>query len=293
MPLKHTTETFFVFLLGVVIALTGILLATLPSLPDGVLPAGLLGLITIVYPLILSPMFRKNRADHLFRMLHWFPFMMVLIWFVIEMAAQYVSLARTVSDAYVWGWTLPLVALGFLSIFFFCLHVIRRRVPRIFLLLATFIPFVALAMVSESGANWDQELASILWDHEMWVMLNERMSGTGSRVEVAKLDEEKNLEVSEDPAEEAWRERLRAFERRRERIAARLMGDEGEEAVDDTEVSEVPEEEDIYTGTGEELREVATLPSSLPTSGAGVGFLGFTMIMGYCGLLHQRARRRS
>src|SRR3989338_4009325 len=80
MPLKHFTETFLVVLLGAVIALTGLLAATLPPLPEGALPWGVLFVLSIIYPLLLLPLFQRRRADNSFRLLHWFPAMLLLVW---------------------------------------------------------------------------------------------------------------------------------------------------------------------------------------------------------------------
>ena len=83
MPLKHTTETFLVFLLGIVILIVGLLLPTLPDLPAGAVPWTILFVLTLLYPLSLFFLFRNRRADHALRLLHWFPAAMMLVWITI------------------------------------------------------------------------------------------------------------------------------------------------------------------------------------------------------------------
>ncbi|MCF7844508.1 MAG: hypothetical protein K9M03_01620 [Kiritimatiellales bacterium] len=287
MPLKHATETLLVFLLGVFLVLTGVLTATLPNLPDGALPWGILMVLASLYPLFLSRVFKKNRADYSFRWLHWFPVGILIVWLVLQLIALAVPSAQVASDLYTWGWTLPVVALGFVGVIAFCLNVIRRRVPRIALLLAVFVPFAVMATVSERGHDWDQLLAGVLWNGDILHGLNGDMSGTGTEVAMKDDPEPKNLEESEDPAEEAWRERLRAFEKRRREIAMEMA------AQAEVEAPGPQESPDPATGTGREFREASTSPTALPSAGAGAGALGFTMMMGYCGVLHQRAKKRA
>ncbi|MBU0766578.1 hypothetical protein KKF55_02225 [Patescibacteria group bacterium] len=300
MPLKHATETLLVFLLGVFLVLTGVLTSTLPDLPEGALPWGVLMVLATLYPLSLTRIFRNNRADYSFRWLHWFPVGILVLWLALQLIAQAVPAVQIATEVYTWGWTLPIVALGFVGAIAFCLHVIRRRVPRLILLLAVFIPFVVLATVSERGQNWEQYIASVLWDGELLHGLNGNMTGTGTEVAMKDDPEPKNLEESEDPAEEAWRERLRAFEERRQLIALK-MAEQYEEPQDPQESQDPQEPQETQepqestaprTGTGREFSEASTSPTALPSSGAGVGFLGLTMMMGYCGVLHQRVRKR-
>ncbi|MBU2213239.1 hypothetical protein KKC44_05380 [Patescibacteria group bacterium] len=287
MPLKHATETLLVFLLGVFLVIIGVLTATLPSLPEGALPWGVLIVIAVLYPLVLTQVFRRNRADYAFRWLHWFPAFILLLWLGLELIGIISPSAKVASSAFTWGWTLPFVALGFVGVIAFCLHVIRRRIPRILLLLAVFLPFVVLATINERGGQWEQKLAQVLWEAQWMHGLNGTMTGTGTEIAMEDEREPKNLDESEDPAEEAWRERLRAFEERRQQIAIKMAEQEQERGAQGPQETPAPS-----TGTGREFREAITSPTALPSSGAGAGFLGLTMLMGYCGVLHQRVRRR-
>jgi len=306
MPLKHATETFLVFLLGVAIALAGLFTSTLPDLPDGAFPWAILLALTILYPLLFTRLFRRNRADYAFRWLHWFPVLIVALWMVLQIGSSTYESLEKASQLYTWGWSLPVVGVGIVAVAIFCLNVIRRRVPRITLLLVIFVPFVAVAIMSQRQYHWEGELASVLWEGEWLVQLQNGISGTGAGVEVAmkdsidekeEIEPDKNLEKSEDEAEEAWRERLRAFERRRQMIALQVEGEPASaEATAGREEEEPGPQEtpspDPKTGTGREFREAKTSPTSLPNAGGGIGFLSLTMMMAYCGVLHQRAKKR-
>jgi len=306
MPLKHATETVLVFVLALVIAIFGVLAATLPPLPQGGLPWVVLVAIAVLYPLSLTHLFKKNRADYAFRWLHWFPVLILLLWLIIEIVAKVYEPARMAQSYYQWGWTFGLVAIGILGIAIFCLRVIRRRLPRLLLLLAVFVPFAVLAFAGEGNRNWNGVLASALWDASLWNDIQQGISGTGS-VEVAfDRKEPKNLSTSENLAEEAWRERLREFERRRQEIAQKANEEKPAEPVPTSAglSTSSPEPEPVplpdrqagepapKTGTGTEYREAKTEPAALPSSGASLGLIAMTMISGYCGLIHRRAKRR-
>src|SRR3989344_3801783 len=109
MPLKHFTETFLVVVLAAAMALTGLLIATLPPLPEGALPWGVLFVISIIYPLSLYGLFQNRSADNFFRNLHWFPALMLLGWLSLQgLLLTDASRAGTVA-LYSWGWTLGAV----------------------------------------------------------------------------------------------------------------------------------------------------------------------------------------
>ncbi|KKW38624.1 MAG: hypothetical protein UY85_C0027G0001 [Candidatus Peribacteria bacterium GW2011_GWB1_54_5] len=73
MPLKHTTETLLVFLLGTATVVTGIIIPSLTAPDMGIAPWAIVFVLAIAYPLALSGLFRRNRADYAFRLLHWMP----------------------------------------------------------------------------------------------------------------------------------------------------------------------------------------------------------------------------
>ena len=299
MPLKHTTETFLIFLLGAVLAATGVVLSTLPKLPAGITVWVLVFVVTVVYPLALGPLFRRRRADNAFRALHWLPALATLLWLVFEVATLYIPGADTVANYYEWAWTLPAVFVGFFLLTAFVLNVIRRRVKRIALLLLAFVPFVIGGVMSSQGAHYEDELASVLWGGDWW------RSETAEQIFPAKgMLARRDLAPSEDGSEEDWRERLRAIERRRQRIAARL---EERDAAGESSAGTFMEKKegammDSPHGIGEMHVERKSAdhtvvmnkkPDSLIGSGLGAEALAVMLLAGYCSVLQRRMRKRA
>ncbi|MBT4119365.1 MAG: hypothetical protein HOG89_00050 [Candidatus Peribacter sp.] len=282
MPLKHFTETFLVVVLGAVIALTGLLTATLPNLPDGALPWAVLFILSVVYPLSLYSLFQRRRADNTFRNLHWFPAGMLLVWLMLQGAVLGSTVEVENIAMYSWGWTLAPVLLGFVLLVLFCLKVIRRRLPRLVFLGLILIPFAAAAFLSEQEGQWEQELASVMWSGDFW-----KVDETGFLASF--IDEEgKNLEESDDEMEEDWRERLRMQERREERIANRT----DEDTDDDMKEVVLHVDMDSSSSSGHEYNSVSSRPSELPESGFGWSAIILMLVAGYCAALNESARRR-
>ncbi len=267
MPLKHFTETFLLIVLGAVVALTGLLMSTLPNLPSGALPWALLFVLSIIYPLSLYSLFQRRRADNTFRNLHWFPALMLLVWVLLQGATFGSSLTTEDVEIFTWGWSMGAVLVGFVAIVMFCLRVIRRRLPRLLLLAAILVPFAAVAFLSASGGQYEKELAATLWSADFWEI-----------EQVAK-----NLDPSEDPKEEEWRERLRAQERRQERIAETKTQ---RSSVRSSSSSSRSSEEMMIGST-------SSMPTKLPDSGLGWTFIISLMVIAYSAVLHKRALARA
>lgn len=285
MPLKHTTETFLVFLLGVVILLTGILLPTLPDLPAGAVPWAILFVLSVLYPLSLFALFRRRRADHAFRLLHWFPALMLLLWLGIEVVALELPRALLLVSYFTWGWTLPAVTVAFILLFSYILQVVRRRVSRMALLLLAFIPFVGAALASERTTHWDRQLASVLWGGA-WLANLEGKEILGVRL-AGRIPTEQNLSASSDANEESWREKLRqAEQRRKDARAQRLANASSSSSVIVAQASS------RSSAGGAQLSSARSRPNNLPSSGPGVAAFTLLMFAGYTGVLHDRARRR-
>jgi len=335
MPLKHFTETFLVILLGVIIALTGLLISTLPPLPMGAIPWVIVFILSVIYPLVLTPLFQQRRADNAFRLLHWFPAVMLLVWLGFQLIALYVSPAAGLGAAasYTWGWTMTAVVIGLILLAFFCFKVIRRRLPRVGLLAALLVLFVGSAIASETTtAQWETELASVLWGNEWWQEFGSgSFLGTGTGMIASTGSGDKNLEPSDDPNEEAWREQLRMQQQREERIAQRLKEREkaeregkssSKQMLDDmsssSTVSSVSSESSngmiamesskssaesssssksssasMLSGTGQEIRDAGSKPSHLPSSGMDWSMLSGLLLAGYATTVHKRAKKRS
>jgi hypothetical protein len=179
MPLKHLTETVLVFVLGLVLVLTGVLLAAIPALPQGILPWMIVLVLVLAYPFSLYPLLKRNRADYAFRVLHFVPAILAILWLLLELATLSVPSVRSALHVFTFGWTLGGVAIGFILLAVFCLHVIRRRLPRLFLLALLFVPFVAFGIGSE---RWKapQHLTAFLWQGDWWNITGTERTGTES-----------------------------------------------------------------------------------------------------------------
>lgn len=145
MPLKHNTETLLVFLLGLFTIIIGALIASVPVLPAGIAAWSIVFALSLFYPFLLYPLFRRDRADYVFRMLHFGPAAVVLLWLFVQVVSLRLPRALILSSWLTW----TLAALPVASLFFllelFCLSVIRQRVKRTALLVVLFVPFLALA----------------------------------------------------------------------------------------------------------------------------------------------------
>lgn len=283
MPLKHATETFLVFLLGFVILLVGFLLPTLPDLPAGAVPWAILFLLAILYPLSLFFLFRHRRADHSFRLLHWYPALMLLVWLGCELLALWKGRLLLLLDWYLWAWTLPAIAIAFVFLITYCLQVVRRRGVRIALLLLAFIPYVGVALASVESAHWERQVATVLWGGE-WLQALEGKEFLGLRI-AQRFPLQQNLSSSQDQSEESWRERLREAEQRRREVRELLRRQSGS--------SLFAFESPVQAGSSASMRDTRTKPEHLPSSGPeGLGAFLLLFVAAYTAVLHERARRR-
>ena len=282
MPLKHFTETFLVVVLGAVIALTGLLMATLPPLPAGALPWAVLFVLSIIYPLSLYSMFQKRRADNTFRNLHWFPACMLLVWVLLQAVTFASTLTTDDVAVYTWGWSIGVVVVGFVFLVMYCLNVIRRRVPRLAFLALILVPFAALAFVSESEGAYEKELAAVLWGADFWEL---KESGLIAGLFSGDSQSGKNLDASEDPSEEEWRERLRAQQEREKRLAELRE-------QNSSEMSESSSSSSSSSSSQVVITSVSSKPSKLPDSGMSWTLIISFMLIAYSAVLHDRARRQ-
>lgn len=284
MPLKHATETVLVAILAVMIALTGLLVATLPALPEGGLPWLILMGLAILYPAILTPLFRSRRADQPFRLLHWVPALILLAWFIIEAIGLYQPRVLDFQRYYSAAWALPAVAAGFLLLIAYCLSVIRRRLPRTLLLLALLAVFAVGGIVSARGKHWEGELAAELWQGDWW-----QVFGTGAAIPAGQRPiamqnvSSQELEPSSDPSEEEWREKLRSSERvMSEKTQSRAVAQANSSKAMTTNSS----------SKGIVWHQTSSKPGALPTSGLPFDAIGLTLAAVYTGVLHHRAQKR-
>lgn len=285
MPLRHSTETALLFILGLAIALAGLLVATLPMLPGGILPWAVLLAIAVAYPVLLTPLFRARRADTPLRWMHWFPAAMLLVWFFIEVLVLYLPKLGGLQSIYTALWTLPAVTIGILILILYCLNVIRRRVPRISALLLIFVVFVALGVASVQGRDWRRKLAATLWEGDVWRMFGTGTTFFGRNGTGSSMDD---IAASQDSSEERWRQKLRMLQRRNARETQRRS-----EEMSSGSLSSAPRSAASSASSAPLWRSASSAPAALPSSGGAVEALALTLMALYSGVLHDRARRRA
>ena len=205
MPLKHLTETVLVVVLALATIVTGVVVSTLPHLPEGFFPWSIVFIVTVLFPAVLYPLLKNNRADYAFRALHFAPVAIALVWMFIEIAMLKAPRLDILHRIFTWGWTAPAVVLAFLLLAVFCLQVIRRRVPRITFLALLLIPFLAVAYATETRTHWDMQLEAMLWDNHVNGLISQQNSSSVSSPLSLSSKGEKNLSSSSVPEEEAWR----------------------------------------------------------------------------------------
>lgn len=287
MPLKHLTETLLIVLLGAVIILTGTVVASLPHLPQGFMPWAIVSFLTVLYPAVLYPLLKKNRADYAFRSLHFVPFVMTILWLLIEIVMLKDPRFIAVQRIYTWGLTAPAVLIAFVLIVAFCLHVIRRRVPRVAFLTLLLVPFLASAYVNErTDIRVSDRIASVLWSRfdEEIAMVPPVEERPKSSVAVSSKGE-KNLASSSVPEEEAWRQKLRDLESGKTHSVENV-------AVTGTKVGVEAAAKLASSAAGKPVAVKPKPTDHLPKSGGEFQSLLLFAVAAYCGTVHMRARRR-
>lgn len=151
MPLKHHTETAYLLFLGLVICLSGIVVSLLPDFPSGLKYWVIPFTAATLYPIILMPTFRRNRADYEFRLLHWLPSVIFVSWLVLALLDPYWKWFHVMNMGSFFLWSLPFVAFGIAMSIFFSWHVLRRRVLRITVLSLILVFFTVCSVVAEFG----------------------------------------------------------------------------------------------------------------------------------------------
>ncbi len=170
MPLKHLTETAYLILLGLVICAFGFFTSLLPAIPEGMGYWAILLTVAVLYPLIFSGTFRTNRADYEFRLLHWFPAGMLILWLILQLIAPHYRPAYILQLGFFFLWSLPLVALGISFIILFAVHVIRRSVVRIWVLSILLVLFCVGAVAAEAQ-RWNPRLQAAIFPKDTKVFI--------------------------------------------------------------------------------------------------------------------------
>lgn len=284
MPLKHLTETVLVALLALALIVMGIAVSFLPPLPGGFTPWIVVFVLSMAYPLGLYSFLRSNRADNWFRALHFFPAAIAALWLAFELVALRLPSAMVVERWFLWGYCAVPVMLSLILLADFCLHVIRRQVPRLSVISLLAILFLAGAFAHAAYPHWERQLAaSILPAWRGSGSLASRGQGSAAPSVLADLPH------SGVPEEEAWREKLRALASSKGRVSsssARAVAAVRSSGASSAAIASAG----VQSSTPPLL---AGKPKRLPS--AGVGFEGFAafFLAAYCAVLHARARRRA
>ncbi len=295
MPLKHFTETILIVLLAVITVLTGVLVSTLPHIPDGFLPWVGVFLGAVIFPALVYPLLKNNRADYSFRALHFAPVTIALVWMFIEIALLKEPRLQSLYRIYTWGWTAPAVVVTFVLLMAFCLQVLRRRVPRILFLTLLLVPFLVVAYASENYTHWNTQLASMLWDETVGDIAYVPGDSSSSASLTASSRGEKNLSSSSVPEEEAWRIKLREVEEGKVHpltVSSSLAGVKSATKLFGANMSGIAASA-RSSATSEGKKHIVMKPrTGLTKSGGEMEAMAIFFVAGYCAVMHQRSRKR-
>lgn len=265
MPLKHAMETRLVVLLGGALVGTGVLVRFLPPFPDGASLWGGIWVVTLLYPLLLWPLFHARRADYAFRMLHFLPSLLLFTWATLPMLRLSGVPVSSLVEWYTWeGGLFPLLG-SFLLLFLYCFRVIRQRVSRFIVLFGLLVLLVSPSVYG----RWGVSVLLSLW-------------GPFDSFRSMVVDEETpsvNTDPSSSLGEEVWRMRLRRMHRRQGRLGR-------EDGLVDR--PSLPPEGVPFLMSASS----SSIPPRLISSGIGLESSVFFLLALYTGILHARARRR-
>lgn len=265
MPLKHDSETWLVFLLGLLTVLAGIVCVFLPPVSVALWPWVIVFFMSLVYPFALYPYLKERRADNPFRVLHFAPAAVFLLWLFADLAAGFSSHLATIQQLLTWhGGILP-VAAALLLLALFCLSVIRQRVIRL-LLIGGLLAAVVLFGFYNNKYQWDTTIAAHLWGQSGALLLAETSTMSGA---------------SASEAETRWRDQLRLMEERRRAI---------EEGRGSGAIASRPPVQGSRSGAI--IASNRTIPPHLPYAGPTADVLIFLTMSGFTTALHRRTMQR-
>ncbi len=294
MPLKHRTETILVVVLALATIVTGVLLATLPAIPDGFFPWAGIFVATVLYPALLYPLLRSNRADYSFRALHFAPVAMTIVWMLLQIIQLQLPDLHLLSRIYTFGWSAIAVAATFVLLIAYCLEVIRRRVPRMSFLAFLFFPFLALALMSERSGRWNTELAALLWNTPRPIQIAQENGLKSSSSSTAQMSSylspsskgEKDLSSSSLPEEEAWRQKLRAVEE------GKVHSQQSTSFKAQGPLIGVKAAASLSSGPGVAGKTIVVKKKHLTKAGGEMEAVALFLLAAYAGTVHGRVRRR-
>ncbi len=178
-PLKHHSETAYLLFLGLIICLGGFLTGLLPKPPQGTAYWIALLALSIVYPLLLLPTFRENRADYEFRLLHWFPTGMFLLWGLLQYMGPRSHIGNILMLGFLFLWSLPMVALGLSFIILFAVHVMRRSSVRV-TILSILLALFSLGSIVSEAQGWDRKLQAAIFPKDPATLVMHLRSAAGA-----------------------------------------------------------------------------------------------------------------
>src|SRR3989344_2764931 len=320
MPLKHRTETRLVIVLGLAMALAGFVMAVLPPLPAGFIPWAGAFIVTLVYPLLLYPLFRRDRADYVFRLLHWVPAGMLLLWLLLQMVSRYWPASLPVLAWYTWGFGFVPVALGILALINYCLDVVRQRVPRVPVLFLVWVLFAFGALRgSAMGESTERWLAAMFMQQPP--IIADNSGSSASDVSQSSFSSKpiissslKTMSSSPKPASSSVRSSSRPSEVATASAISSKPRASAKSGASEAAVEASSSEERLsfwqwIIGSGDDqgdddaaatssrptsvsLRSVSSRPSALPDSGFGWGAIALTLCGLYTATLHRKTKQR-
>lgn len=270
MPLKHDTETWLIFLLGLLTVLAGVVCVFLPPVSVSLWPWAISFTLSLIYPFALYPYLKERRADNPFRLLHFAPAAILLLWLIADLAAGASGGLAPLQQWITWRGGIIPVAAVLVLLALFCLSVIRQRRSRIALLGLLLLLLVAFGVLNDRY-NWDTRLAAYLWTHSgSLITAGDPTIGSGANASVA---------------EARWRAQLRLMEERRRAL---------EQGTGATSKSPVQGSKSgvIIAGNGISSAGPSLPPPRLPHSGPTADVLVFLTMSGFTAAVHRRTIRR-
>jgi len=274
MPLKHDTETWLIFLLGFLTVLAGIVCVFLPPVSVLLWPWALAFIVSLIYPFALYPYLKSRRADNPFRLLHFAPAVILLLWLGGDVAAGIRPQFAVLQQWLTWrGGVIPVTAVLVL-LALFCFSVLRQWISRILMLALLLLLLVGFGVLN-NRYHWDSTLAARFWGYSgSFVIADSITIGSGSMASVA---------------ETKWRAQLRLMEERRRAI---------EEGRGTGAIASKPRVQGARSGaiiaSGVSVSSAGSSlpPPHLPHSGSPADVLVFLTVSGYSAMVHKKTIRR-
>ncbi len=265
MPLKHNTETLLVFFLGLAIVATAVVCVFLPPVTVTVWPWIAAFILALAYPVALYPLFRERRVDRPFRLLHFAPALLLVLWLVADLIAGWRASFGPAQDWLTWNGMVVPVAILIALIALFCLSVIRQRASRIALLAVLLAALAVFGFLNERN-RWDRQLATTLWGQ------------SGSLILAG------DPEPEPDTPEARWRAQLRRMEER-----SRAIRNGETSSITNASTSS---RSSILIAAGASS-STSSVPPDLTHAGPVLNTLVLLTMSGYCTAVQRKTMRRS